>query len=258
MMYIPKRTGISHIRKLYSAGCACGLVGPNGAGKTTLLKLLLNILPPTSGEVRVFGLSPAKHALEIKQRCGYVPEKHHIYEWMKVGQVLKMTAGIYESWDATECSRLLELLKLPTSAKVKSLSRGELAMIIALAPKPELLLLDEPTSGLDPLIREELLDAIGEKSVLAKFSKSDYRYVYLSPNNDRVAVIDHFYKGTTFVTTIFDKGEITYQTKARKQNSRAVWIDDERLAFVEDDKIISMNADGSDKRQVYPKPAPAK
>ncbi|MCK5843806.1 MAG: ABC transporter ATP-binding protein, partial [Victivallales bacterium] len=145
-------------------GCACGLVGPNGAGKTTLIKLLLNILPPTSGKVRVFDLDPAKFALEIKQRCGYVPEKHHIYAWMKVRQVLDMTAGIYKNWDDAEQLRLVDLLRLPENSKVKSLSRGELAklaMIIALAHKPDLLLLDEPTSGLDPLIRGELLDAIG-------------------------------------------------------------------------------------------------
>ena len=145
-------------------GCACGLVGPNGAGKTTLIKLLLNLLPPSSGDVRVFDFNPAKDALEIKQRCGYVPEKHHIYEWMKVRQVLSMTAGIYKNWDAAECARLVELLQLPGDMKVKNLSRGELAklaMLIGLAHKPDLLLLDEPTSGLDPLIREELLEAIG-------------------------------------------------------------------------------------------------
>ena len=93
-------------------GCACGLVGPNGAGKTTLIKLLLNLLPPSFGDVRVFGFNPAKDALEIKQRCGYVPEKHHIYEWMKVRQVLSMTAGIYKNWNGSRCYRVATITNL--------------------------------------------------------------------------------------------------------------------------------------------------
>ncbi len=146
-------------------GSVCGLVGPNGAGKTTALRLLLGLIPPTSGKARVLGLDPQGDGLKLRARVGYVPEKHNIYSWMKVRQVLAFTSKVYPTWDADECGRLSELLALPEQLKVRDLSRGELAKLaltIALAHRPELLILDEPTSGLDPIIRREFLTAIGE------------------------------------------------------------------------------------------------
>jgi ABC-2 type transport system ATP-binding protein len=145
------------------AGSICGLVGPNGAGKTTTIRILLDLLRPDSGTVRVLGLDPTRNAFDILSRVGYVPEKHHIYEWMRIEQVLDFASGIYPRWDWGQCRQLNEILDLPMDRKVKELSRGELAklaLILALGHRPELLILDEPTSGLDPLIRREFLTAI--------------------------------------------------------------------------------------------------
>lgn len=145
------------------SGCICGLVGPNGAGKTTTIRILLDLLRRDAGTVRVLGLDPARNAFEILSRVGYVPEKHHIYGWMRVQDVLEFAAGVYPKWDWDQCKQVNDILDLPTDRKVKELSRGELAklaLLVALGHKPELLILDEPTSGLDPLIRREFLTAI--------------------------------------------------------------------------------------------------
>lgn len=144
-------------------GCVCGLIGPNGAGKTTTIQMVLGLLPADAGSINVLGYDADKNAYEIHQRVGYVPEKHHIFEHLKVRQILKFTAAAYPTWGWAECERVTEILRLPRETRVKALSRGELAKLaltIALAHKPQLLILDEPTSGLDPIIRREFLEAI--------------------------------------------------------------------------------------------------
>jgi ABC-2 type transport system ATP-binding protein len=158
-----KKSAVQDLTTEIKTGSVCGLIGPNGAGKTTTLRMLLGLLSPSSGQMQVLDLDPKTDAFQLRQRTGYVPEQHHIYEWMKVRRVLKFTSEVYPHWDWAECNRITELLGLPMEQKVKELSRGELAKLaltIALAHKPELLLLDEPTSGLDPLIRREFLEAI--------------------------------------------------------------------------------------------------
>lgn len=146
-------------------GSVCGLVGPNGAGKTTLLKLLLDLLRPTSGRVRVLGLDPARESLVVRQRVGYVPETRHIYPWLSGERLLRVCADLYPTWDDQACGRINELLKVPLARKVADLSRGELAklsLLVAMAHGPRLLVLDEPTSGLDPIVRREFLSSIRE------------------------------------------------------------------------------------------------
>jgi ABC-2 type transport system ATP-binding protein len=158
-----KNVAVRDVSFAVPRGSICGLVGPNGAGKTTTIRILLDLLRGDRGTVRVLGLDPARHAFEILSRVGYVPEKHHIYQWMRVEQVLEFAGGVYPGWDWEECKQVNEILDLPTDRKVKGLSRGELAklaLILALGHRPELLILDEPTSGLDPLIRREFLTAI--------------------------------------------------------------------------------------------------
>jgi ABC-2 type transport system ATP-binding protein len=144
-------------------GSICGLVGPNGAGKTTTIRMLLDLERRDAGTVRILGMDPIQHRVNVLSRVGYVPEKHHMYEWMQVQQVLDFAAGVYPHWSWQECEQLNEVLGLPLDRKVKELSRGEtakLALIVALSHRPEVLILDEPTSGLDPLIRRDFLAAM--------------------------------------------------------------------------------------------------
>ena len=139
-------------------GCAFGLLGPNGAGKSTTIQMLLGLIAATSGRATILGRGVTKEAHAIRAEVGYVPERHYIYPWMTVGEVIRFTRSFYPTWDGARCQELLKEYALDSSKKVRTLSRGmvtKLALVLALSHRPKLLVLDEPTSGLDPLIREE-------------------------------------------------------------------------------------------------------
>lgn len=144
-------------------GCSFGLLGPNGAGKSTTIKMLMGLITPTAGDALILGTSVREDPERLRMRVGYVPERHHVYPWMSVGEVIWFTRAFYPTWDETLTLQLLKNYGLSTGKKVKELSHGmltKLALILALAHDPDVLLLDEPTTGLDPLIREEFLDGI--------------------------------------------------------------------------------------------------
>ena len=144
-------------------GSTFGFIGPNGAGKTTTIKMLMGMLRMTAGRVRILGIDVTTDPAGMKQRVGYVPELHFIYRWMRVHQVIGFCRSLYRTWNDELCADLLTLFELDAGKRVKHLSKGmvaKLALLLAIAHEPELLILDEPTSGLDPLIREEFLDGV--------------------------------------------------------------------------------------------------
>lgn len=155
-----------------------GLVGPNGAGKTTLIKLVMGLIKPGSGTVSVFGKD--QRALEAveKRRIGYIPDESFFYDFMTVQQTIEFNRGFYPDWDDEKCTELMQRFHLPPGEPVKNLSRGmkaQLALILILAQKPDLLLLDEPLEGLDPMRRLEFLNL-----VLEDFMQREGRGVLIS------------------------------------------------------------------------------
>ncbi len=141
-----------------------GFLGRNGAGKTTTLRILMGVLRPLSGEVTVLGQRVKRVPVSLKQRIGYVSQEQHFYPWMTAVDLGRFVAGFYPSWDEPEYRRLLALLDVPPARKAHELSGGtrtKLALALALAPRPELLLLDEPTTGLDPVARAEFNELAG-------------------------------------------------------------------------------------------------
>jgi len=144
-------------------GCVFGLVGENGAGKTTLIKHVLGLLGAEQGSVRVFGLDPVSDPPGVLGRIGYLSETRDLPGWMRIDELLRYTQAFYPKWDESYAEALRKQFALESSAKIKNLSRGELAkaaLLIALAYRPELLVLDEPSSGLDPVVRRDILEAI--------------------------------------------------------------------------------------------------
>jgi ABC-2 type transport system ATP-binding protein len=157
------KAALAEVSLYVPRGCVFGLVGENGAGKTTLIKHLLGLLRAESGTVRVFGCDPVTHTVEVLGRIGYLSETRDLPAWMRVDEVLRYTAGFYPHWDSRYAEALREQFGLTLSARVRTLSQGQLAklgLLVALAYRPELLLLDEPSSGLDPLVRRDILEAI--------------------------------------------------------------------------------------------------
>ena len=144
-------------------GSAFGLFGTNGAGKTTTIRCLLGLLEPNAGEVRVLGLDPRRKGVDIRSRTGYVPEEHHFYNWMTVAGLVRFTRAFYPTWDDVEAARLIQRFGLTETKRIRELSKGmvaKLALTLALAHRPELLVLDEPTSGLDPVVRREFVESM--------------------------------------------------------------------------------------------------
>ena len=144
-------------------GQVFGLVGANGAGKTTLIKHILGLLKPESGSVRVFGLDPVVEPVAVLSRVGFLSEDRDLPGWMRVDELIRYTRAFHAKWDAAYAEQLRQQFQLDPAARIKQLSRGELAkagLLVALAHRPELLVLDEPSSGLDPVVRREMLEAI--------------------------------------------------------------------------------------------------
>ena len=140
-------------------GRIMGFIGRNGAGKTTTLKSMLNIVHPSAGEVRFFGLDFASHEQEIKRRIGFVSGGANYYPNKKLAAITAVTRSFYDNWDEAAYQRYLKLFALDESKTPRALSAGmqvKYALALALSHRAELLILDEPTSGLDPVSRDEL------------------------------------------------------------------------------------------------------
>jgi len=144
-------------------GRCYGFFGRNGAGKTTTIKCLLNLLRPTSGSVRVFGLDPRRDEVAVKSRLAYVPDSVAFYPWMTVRQTLDYFASFRPRWNDRTERALLDQFRLDLRQKTAHLSKGQktqLALVAAISGEPELLVLDEPTSGLDPIVRREFIQTV--------------------------------------------------------------------------------------------------
>ena len=140
-------------------------LGQNGAGKSTTIKMLLGMTRPTSGDGTVLGkriTDPAENR-ELRRKVAYVAEDKPLYGYMTVEQTILFASSFYSDWRPDEAIRLLSEYRLPPQRKVKSLSKGmrtKLALLLAFARRPELLILDEPSEGLDPVAIEHLLQTL--------------------------------------------------------------------------------------------------
>ena len=145
-------------------GHVVGLVGPNGAGKTTLLRLATGQLTPTRGTIRVLGEPPAASPAQLA-RVGYVAQDTPVYARMRVADHLRLGSWLNHGWDNELAQRRIRQLGLDPRQRAGSLSggqRAQLALTLAIAKRPELLLLDEPVASLDPLARREFLQDLME------------------------------------------------------------------------------------------------
>ena len=144
-------------------GSVTALVGPNGAGKTTLLQLAVGLTRPSAGDVTVLGLSPRDPALLA--RVGFVGQEHPLHRGFTVAETLKLGRKLNPGWDDALAHERVQRLDLPLDHTVGRLSggqRAQVALTVAVAKRPELLLLDEPVASLDPLARREFLNSLME------------------------------------------------------------------------------------------------
>jgi ABC-2 type transport system ATP-binding protein len=147
------------------AGSVTALVGPNGAGKTTLLHLVIGLSRPTQGTITVFGRDPRRDAAEVLPRIGFVAQDHPLYPNLTIADTLALGRRLNVRWDAAGAAARIDRLGLSPVQRIGRLSGGQqaqVALTLALAKRPEILVLDEPVASLDPLARREFLGAVME------------------------------------------------------------------------------------------------
>ncbi|GAA2736313.1 ABC transporter ATP-binding protein [Actinocorallia aurantiaca] len=157
-----RRTALSGVDFTVPQGSVVGLVGPNGAGKSTLLHLACGLIEPTSGRLRVLGERPAAHAAHLA-RVGFVAQNAPVYGTFSVADHLRMGARMNPSWDGRLAERRIARAGLDLAQKAGGLSggqRAQLALTVAAAKRPDLLIFDEPAAALDPLAREGFLKSL--------------------------------------------------------------------------------------------------
>jgi len=185
--------GIIEVDLAVQEGEVFGFLGPNGAGKTTTIRVLLDLIRPTAGVARVFGIESNADPVAIHRRAGYLPGEFALYDRLTGGQTLEYFANLRGGVDQAYQASLVERFDLDPSRRFREYSKGnkqKVGLVIALQHRPELLLLDEPTAGLDPLVQQTFFSTLRE-------TVADGATVFLSSHilseveksADRVAII---------------------------------------------------------------------
>jgi ABC-2 type transport system ATP-binding protein len=170
-----------------------GFLGPNGAGKTTTMRVLLDLIRPTSGVARVFGIETTRDPVAIHRRIGYLPGEFDLYDRLTGSQTINYFGNLRGGVDRAYVGELIDRLDLDPSRRFKEYSKGnkqKVGLVVALQHRPDLLILDEPTAGLDPLIQQTFFALVEE-------ARRDGRTIFLSSHIidevdrtcDRVAII---------------------------------------------------------------------
>jgi len=141
-------------------GTVAGLIGPNGAGKSTAMRIMMGLVRPDQGDVRVLGKHISSNEASAKQDIGYFSDDMRLYKPESLGWHMQFVRSMFPSWDDTYAKLLLKRFGLIEEQTVKGLSHGQRVkamLLLILARRPKLLILDEPTNGLDPVAKHEIL-----------------------------------------------------------------------------------------------------
>lgn len=187
--------GIFDLNLSIEQGEMVGFIGTNGSGKTTTIRSILGFIKPTSGTVKVNGMSSWEHSSQILKQIGYVPGEIAFPDLKTGVKFLKSQAEFLGISDMTYSNSLIERLQLDPRANLKRMSKGmkqKTALVAALMGDLPIIILDEPTTGLDPLMRVEFLDILKEEHAKGKtIFISSHLYEELETTCNRVALINN-------------------------------------------------------------------
>lgn len=186
------------------SGTIMGLIGENGAGKTTTINCILNVVPKTDGEIRIFGSDHITDELSIKDKIGVVFDENYFPELFTPIEIGRYLAGIYSHWNTSVFHDYLRHFLLPFDKEIKTFSKGmkvKLSFAVALSHGAEFLVLDEATSGLDPIMRDDILD------ILIDFVQDESHSVLFSSHitSDLEKVADYI--------TFIHKGQLVFSSR---------------------------------------------
>lgn len=191
-----KNFSIENVNLKVKQGFVTGFIGANGAGKSTTIKMMMNLLKPDSGEVKIFGLDYATHEKEIKERIGFVYDSNVFFEGMNLKDIKRIVGPAYKKWDDDLFYQYIEKFELPLNKAIKTFSKGmqmKASLALALSHHAELIIMDEPTAGLDPIFRRELLDLLQE--IMLNGDRTIFFSTHITTDLDRIADYIAFIQG---------------------------------------------------------------
>ncbi|KZR60072.1 ABC transporter ATP-binding protein [Pseudobacillus badius] len=181
-------------------GFITGFIGENGAGKSTTIKMMMNLLRPDAGEIKVFGLDYRTHEKAIKQRIGFVYDGNVFFEGLNLKDIKRIVAPAYQRWDDALFYQYVEKFQLPLNKAMKTFSKGmqmKASLAVALSHHAELIIMDEPTAGLDPIFRRELLGLLQE--LMIDGDRTIFFSTHITTDLDRIADYIAFMQGGNLV-----------------------------------------------------------
>ena len=189
-----KQVALDNLSLEIPSGVVFALLGENGAGKSTTIKILMGLEPATSGTAEVLGMDCRKQGDLIRRKCGYIPESPVLYDWMTVSEIGWFTAGFYDEQFFPKFLQMAASYELPLEKKTGTLSKGgraKVALALAMASEPQLLVLDEPTSGLDTLVRRQFLESMVDVAATSRtVVLSSHQIAEVERVADHVAIIN--------------------------------------------------------------------
>lgn len=191
-----KAFSIESLNLQVKKGLITGFIGENGAGKTTTIKLMMNLLKPDQGEVKVFGLDYKTHEKEIKERIGFVYDENIFFEGLNLKDIKRIIAPAYKRWDDKLFNAYIEKFELPLNKAIKTFSKGmkmKVSLSLALSHHPELIIMDEPTAGLDPVFRQELLSLL--QDLIMDENRTIFFSTHITTDLDKIADYIAFLQG---------------------------------------------------------------
>lgn len=205
-----KGFSVKNIDLQVKKGFVTGFIGANGAGKSTTIKMMMNLLRPDAGEVKLFGLDYATHEKAIKERIGFVYDGNVFFEGLNLKDIKRIVAPAYKRWDDKLFNRYIDQFELPMNKSVKKFSKGmqmKASLAIALSHHAELIIMDEPTAGLDPIFRRELLELLRE--IMLDGDRTLFFSTHITTDLDRIADYIAFIQNgeLVFNHSIFDIAE---------------------------------------------------
>lgn len=235
-------------------GAILGFVGENGAGKTTTIGCILNTIKKDSGTIKIFGKEMLDEDTDMREKIGVVYDGDNFPAYWTIKQLSQVMEGLYRQWDHSLFQKYIENFQLPIKQKIKHYSRGmtmKLAIAVALAHHPQLLILDEATGGLDPIMRDEMLD------VFLEFVQEENHSILLSSHitSDLEKVADYItfiHNGKLIMTA--SKNDLAYNYAImRCKESQFLALDpNDILSFRKRDfQIDVLVANGKDVKRKY-------
>ncbi|SDL15753.1 ABC transporter ATP-binding protein [Lacicoccus qingdaonensis] len=169
-------------------GYVTGFVGANGSGKSTTIKMIMNLIKPDSGDLKIFGMEHGDYEKTIKQKIGFVYDDNIYYEGLSLRDLQKIIAPVYHDWNNETFYNYIEKFELPLNKPIKNFSKGmrmKASLVLALSHNPELIIMDEPTAGLDPVFRKDLLKTIQE--IMMDEDKSIFFSTHITSDLEKIA-----------------------------------------------------------------------